>query len=183
LPAIPAFGFGENAVSARRILIAVSVASLVALPAFAMGGGGGGYGGGMGSMGGSSDDYGTAKRMIAHQQYALAIPHLEIALKRKPKDADIANYLGFAHRKVGETMSGDDQAKQFSDSLTFYRYALQIDPNHRGVHEYLGELYLDMHDAAAANQELNTLASLCPTGCDERDTLTQAIAKVGPATP
>ena len=37
-----------------------------------------------------------------------------------------------------------------------------------------------MHDPASAQKELDTLASLCPDGCDERDALTKAIAAYVP---
>lgn len=169
-----------------RSLVAFALLSTLSIPAFAMGGGGGfSSGGNYSNFGniGSPDEYATGKRLIRHERYADAIPHLNAALQKKPHNADIANYLGLAHRKVGETMTGDEQAQEFDASLRFYRYALQIDPEHKGVHEYLGELYLDMHDPASANQELAKLASLCPGGCDEHDTLAQAIAKAAPATP
>jgi tetratricopeptide (TPR) repeat protein len=65
-------------------------------------------------------------------------------------------------------------------SLGYYNRALAIDPNHKGVHEYLGELYLQMHNLPSAQAELTTLASLCPSGCDERDMLTKAIAAYVP---
>lgn len=169
-----------------RSLIAFAILSTLSVPAFAMGGGGvspgGGYGGFGGGMGfAPADEYATGLRLIHHEHYADAIPHLNAALQKKPHDADVANYLGFAHRKVGETMTGDQQAQEFDASMRFYQYALQFDPDHKGVHEYLGELYLDMHDPASANQELAKLTSLCPSGCDEHDTLAQAIAKAGPA--
>ncbi len=70
----------------------------------------------------------------------------------------------------------------YSASMDFYKRALAINPDHKGVHEYLGELYLQMNDMASAQHELDTLASLCPSGCDERDTLTKSIAAHAPAT-
>ena len=82
--------------------LAVAVSTLVATQVFAMGGGGGGGYGGMNAMPSASfDDYATAKRLIKHQQYADAIPHLEKALAKHPHDADVFNYLGYTHRMVG----------------------------------------------------------------------------------
>ena len=164
----------------RKFWYAAAVlASVTALtgPSFSMGGGGGGGGGG-GSYGGggfssgtsSTDDYTVALRLIKHQQYADAIPHLNLALADKPKSADILNYLGYTHRMTGD----------FPGSLEYYKRALAIDPNHKGAHEYLGELYLQMNDLTSAQGELTTLASLCPSGCDERDVLTKAIAAYMP---
>jgi predicted Zn-dependent protease len=156
----------------RKIMLTTVIAtSLVAVttPSFSMGGGGGGgnmgYGGGM-QTDATFDDYATAVRLIKHERYAEAIPHLDAALANRPHSADILNYLGYTHRMVGD----------LSGSLDYYKRALAIDPDHKGVHEYLGELYLQMHDQASAQHELDTLASLCPSGCDERDTLTKSMA-------
>ncbi|MBV9542713.1 MAG: hypothetical protein JO167_15750, partial [Alphaproteobacteria bacterium] len=43
--------------------------------------------------------------------------------------------------------------------------------------------YLQMNDKASAQQEAATLASLCPSGCDERDTLDKKIAAYVPTAP
>ncbi len=168
--------------------ISLTVAALLALggSAFAMGGGGGGgYGGNMGMMPSASfDDYATATRLIKHQEYASAIPHLEAALRQHPKNADILNYLGYTHRMVGVSETDAARTKDFQDSLAFYQAALAIDPVHKGVHEYLGELFLQMNNLNAAHHEMNELVILCPDGCDERDALAKALAAyVPPADP
>jgi tetratricopeptide (TPR) repeat protein len=131
----------------------------------------GGYGGGMPSGGGFGGgiqlvDYAQALRLIHHEKYADAIPHLERALATRPHSADILNYLGFTHRMVGD----------YPTSLAFYQKALQEDPDHKGAHEYLGELYLNMHDLVSAQGQLAELARICPSDCDERDMLTKSIA-------
>jgi len=166
----------------RKILLAATL--FVALPAtaLAMGGSsGGGYGGANAGGGtftppsGASSDYSIGLKLLKQEKYSDAIPHLLIALVDKPDDADILNYLGFAKRMVGD----------YPASLSYYKRALAQKPDHRGAHEYLGELYLDMHDPVSAQKELDTLASLCPSGCVERDTLTKSIAAYVPpaATP
>ena len=166
----------------RKLILGTAVVAftLSTLPALAMGGGGGGGGGGAASYGDrmsgpsmSSDDYTVAVRLIKHKQYAEAIPHLQMVLADKPRDADVLNYLGFTKRMVGD----------YDASLDYYTRALTVDPNHKGVHEYLGELYLQKNDLASAQKELTTLATLCPSGCDERDALTKAIADYKPAAP
>jgi len=168
----------------KMLCSAAATAALFALctAALAMGGGGGGgYGGGsLGAPAATFDDYSTARRLIRHQQYAEAIPHLESALAKRPQDADILNYLGYTHRMVGMTATDAGRDGEFKMSLDYYQRALAIDPSHRGVHEYLGELYLQMHDMASAQKEQATLASLCPSGCDERETLDKAIAAYAP---
>lgn len=160
----------------NKIAFAAAFCACTALcvaPALAMGGGGGGggYGGSMTSSGPTYSDYQIAVRLIKHERYADAIPHLESALADKPHDADILNYLGYTKRMTGD----------YDASLDFYKRALVEDPNHKGVHEYLGELYLQKHDQASAQKELDTLASLCPSGCDERDALTKAISDYKPS--
>jgi tetratricopeptide (TPR) repeat protein len=167
----------------RNLLVPATAALLgLATSAVAMGGGGGGsYGGNFGAPAATFDDYATAKRLIRHEQYAQAIPHLESALEKHPRDADVLNYLGFTHRMVGMTYADAGRDGEFKMSLDYYQRALAIDPNHKGVHEYLGELYLQMHDMMSAQKEQATLASLCPSGCDERATLDKAIAAYAPA--
>ncbi|HWA89590.1 MAG TPA: hypothetical protein VG889_06105 [Rhizomicrobium sp.] len=175
----------------RKTLALAGVALLVATSVSTMGAsamGGGGGGGGYGNFGASStptfDDYTVAKRLIRHEDYAKAIPHLMSALQKRPHDADILNYLGYTHRMVGVTETDAARDSDFKMSLDFYNAALRIDPGHKGVHEYLGELFLQMNDINAAHHEMNELVILCPDGCDERDTLTKALAAyVPPAAP
>jgi tetratricopeptide (TPR) repeat protein len=57
---------------------------------------------------------------------------LSSAALRDTRNADIENYLGYAYRKSGQVLS----------ALTYYQRALQLDPRHRGAHEYIGEAYL-----------------------------------------
>lgn len=115
-------------------------------------------------------EYETAQRLMRHQHYADAIPHLELALADKPKDVHILNDLGYAKRMVGD----------YDSALDYYERALAIDPNFAGAHQNLGEFYLAKNDLASAQKELATLATLCPSSCDERDTLANAIAAYKP---
>jgi len=159
------------------ILAAVLIAGTAgASPLFAMGGMGG-YGGSMPSnnplMNPRLDDYSMAMRLIRHEKYADAIPYLRRALANNPHSADILNYLGFTNRMVGD----------YPTSLDYYKRALAEDPDHKGAHEYLGELYLNMRDLTSAQGQLAELTRLCPSGCDELDTLTKSIASYQAANP
>ena len=116
-------------------------------------------------------EYDLAMRLVRHKQYADAIPHLELALADRPQDADILNALGLAKRMVGD----------YDGSLYYYGRALAITPDRRGVHESLGELYLQKNDLASAQKELATMTTLCPSGCDERNALAAAIASYRPS--
>jgi len=119
----------------------------------------------------TQSDYDVAMRLIRHKQYADAIPHLQFALADKPQDTDILKNLGYAKRMVGD----------YDGSLYYYDRARTIDPNNKDVHENLGELYLAKSDLLSAQKELESLTTLCPSGCDERDALAKAIAGYKPS--
>ena len=135
-------------------------------PLAAMGGYGGGGGGMMGGGIGTDDDYTMAVKLIHNEKYAMATAYLDRALKSSPHNANVLNYLGYTHRMLGD----------YPGSLDFYQKALAINPDHKGAHEYLGELYLMMHDSASADGQLAELTRLCPEDCVEKDTLEKAIA-------
>jgi len=159
----------------RKILVmsaAAAAMTMISVAGFASGGGGGGgYSGGMDDM--QPSEYAQALRLIKHEHYSDAIPHLDAALQENPHDADILNYEGYTHRMVGD----------YTASLDYYNKALAIDPDHKGVHEYLGELYLQTHQPDKAQGELALLTKMCPSGCDEKDTLTESITKYQAANP
>jgi len=163
----------------RRIVTIAAFASLVPLSALAMMGGGysgSGYGmrnGGIGTSDAGREEVQTALSLLEKQQYADAIPHLKRALASMQGNADILNYLGFAERMVGD----------YPASLDYYQCALARDPDHKFAHEYLGELYLAMHQPDQARAQLAELDRLCPDGCVEKATLTQAIATYMAANP
>jgi len=54
--------------------------------------------------------------------------------------------------------------------------ALELNPNHRGAHEYVGETYLLVNDPAKAEEHLAALAKLCFVPCAEYNDLKRAIA-------
>jgi Flp pilus assembly protein TadD len=85
--------------------------------------------------------------------------------------ADVYNLLGFALRKSGDR----------AQAATFYAKALDFDANHKGALEYQGELFVELGQLDKARANLARLVALCPSGCEEREDLEQAIA--APATP
>lgn len=94
-----------------------------------------------------------------------AVPILQKVIKADNDNADAYNYLGFAYRHLGEY----DKSKQYYDR------ALEIDGNHRGAREYLGELYLKMDNLPEAQEQLAKLDGICSGGCSEYDELKEAI--------
>ena len=85
----------------------------------------------------------------AKKLYSKAFSKLEKAHKSDKKNPDILNYMGFTSRKVGNF----DQAEKF------YLKGLNIKPNHNGINEYLGELYVQTNRIYKANERLEVLKS------------------------
>src|SRR3954447_24923108 len=84
--------------------------------------------------------------------------------------ADVYNLMGFSLRK-----SGDPKL-----AYTFYRKALDFDPEHKGALEYLGELYVETGQVDKARENVMLLKKLCPSGCEELADLQQAVASASP---
>jgi tetratricopeptide (TPR) repeat protein len=80
--------------------------------------------------------------------------------------ADVYNLMGFSLRKMGE----------YKQAYTFYRKALDFDPEHKGALEYLGELYVETGEIDKAKQNVVLLQKLCPSGCEELADLEKAVA-------
>jgi len=136
------------------------------------------------SAGSSSDndstakisDYSKAKNLIkaakkyekkgktekAQKKYAKAQKLLLKSNKKKPLQADTLNYLGFATRKLGDYKKGEE----------FYLKGLQIEPNHSGINEYLGELYIVTNRMDLAKERLEVLKTC---NCEEYDELKEII--------
>ena len=85
----------------------------------------------------------------AKKLYSQAFTKLEKAHKSDKKNPDILNYMGFTSRKVGNF----DQAEKF------YLKGLNIKPNHNGINEYLGELYVQTDRIDKAKERLKVLKS------------------------
>lgn len=110
-------------------------------------------------------NYLAAERLIQAKDYRGALPLLEQVIAKNPGDADAHNYLGYSLRNLG------DKPK----ALAAYSKALEIDPDHRGASEYLGQLYLLMDDLPKAEERLAKLDRLCLFGCPEYRELKAAV--------
>jgi tetratricopeptide (TPR) repeat protein len=66
-----------------------------------------------------------------------------------PNKADTLNYLGFTTRKIGDYVNGEK----------YYLQGLAIEPNHKGINEYLGELYVATNRVNLAKERLKILES------------------------
>ncbi len=112
-------------------------------------------------------DYAAGRHAIDMKEWGIAIERLSAAALRATSNADIQNYLGYAYR----------QRRQLDLAFTHYQRALQLDPRHRGAHEYLGEAYLMVNDLTKAEEHLTALEKICPVPCEEYEDLKKAIAE------
>ena len=110
--------------------------------------------------------YERAVELVEAADYEEALEVLVTLNRNEPGNADVLNMLGFAHRKLGRVETAFD----------YYRDALAIEPRHLGANEYLGELYLETGELEKAEERLGELVAACPSGCEERDELSEAIA-------
>ena len=108
-----------------------------------------------------------AEDHIDDEEYWEAIALLEQARAQEPDNADVLNWLGYSHRKLGDHVT----------ALDFYTAALAQEPNHLGANEYLGELYLEMKDLPKAEERLAVLAVACDSDCEEYEDLAEEIAE------
>ena len=133
-----------------------------------------------------SSDSGSSKTKT---QYDMAVSHIKAAKKIEKKDkivkakkkyekaqklliqynkkfpnkADTLNYLGFTTRKLGDYENGEK----------YYLQGLAIDPNHKGINEYLGELYVATNRHNLAVERLEVLKTC---NCKEYEDLKAIIA-------
>ena len=81
---------------------------------------------------------------------------------KNPNNADTLNYLGFTTRKLGDYENGEK----------YYLQGLAIEPNHKGINEYLGELYVVTNRIDLAKKRLDVLKAC---NCEEYNELKDVI--------
>ena len=90
----------------------------------------------------------------AKKNYETALDFLTISFKVNPEDPDVLNYMGFTTRKLGD----------YKNAEIYYLMGLKINPNHNGINEYLGELYVQTNRMDKANERLSVLKNC---NCEE----------------
>jgi tetratricopeptide (TPR) repeat protein len=110
-------------------------------------------------------DLSSARTKIKAKDFAGAITELTPMLATH-QHADVYNLLGFSQRKSGDLKL----------AATFYAKALDFNPDHKGALEYQGEMFLELGNIEKAKVNLARLVRLCPTGCEERADLENALA-------
>tara|TARA_B100000700_G_C14655659_1_gene674001 strand:- start:49 stop:534 length:486 start_codon:yes stop_codon:yes gene_type:complete len=94
------------------------------------------------------------KNEKAKKLYSQAFKKLEKAYSSDKTNPDILNYMGYTSRKIGN----------FEQAEKFYLTGLSIKPNHNGINEYLGELYVQTNRIEKANERLEVLKNC---NCEE----------------
>tara|TARA_B100001173_G_C15817387_1_gene474674 strand:+ start:165 stop:647 length:483 start_codon:yes stop_codon:yes gene_type:complete len=98
----------------------------------------------------------------ANKRYEKAYKLLLKSNKEKPNKADTLNYLGFTARKLGHFEKGE----------SYYLEGLSLEPNHKGINEYLGELYVATNRIELAKERLEILKDC---NCEEYQELREII--------
>ena len=152
----------------KKILLTIFLLFAFTQPTFSAGSGGDG--------GNSETDYQKAVKLVkqgkkfeekgkadkAQVRYEKAQKLLLKSNKEIPNKADTLNYLGFTTRKLGDFENGE----------RYYLEGLAIKPNHKGINEYLGELYVVTGRLDLAKERLNVLANC---NCEEYQELKEII--------
>jgi len=113
------------------------------------------------------EDYAAGKRAADNKNWGEAVRLFKRSEMRNPDHADLQSILGFSYRNL----------KQYELAFKHYRRAIELDPRHRGAHEYIGETYLLTGDLASAERHLAALKGICLLPCDEMRDLERAIAE------
>jgi len=98
----------------------------------------------------------------AQELYLKAYNIFEKAYAKNKKNADILNYLGYTLRKTGNLKKAE----------IYYLEGLELDAEHLGINEYLGELYVQTNRIELAKKRL---AVLNGCKCEEYEELKELI--------
>ncbi|MDC0328109.1 hypothetical protein OAN08_01090 [Candidatus Pelagibacter sp.] len=98
----------------------------------------------------------------ANKRYKKALSLLIKSNEKIPNKADTLNYLGFTTRKLGDYSGGEK----------YYLQGLALEPNHKGINEYLGELYVVTNRMNLAKERLEVLKTC---NCKEYNELKEII--------
>jgi Flp pilus assembly protein TadD len=110
-------------------------------------------------------DYAAGKAAMDKKDFAEAAKRFQQAALRDPESADLHNYLGFSYRNL----------KQMDLAFKYYKRSIELNPRHRGAHEYIGEAYLMVGDLKSAEKHLAALRNICLLPCEELADLEKAI--------
>lgn len=120
------------------------------------------YGAGSSSSIDANQEYLKAENLIKSEKYEKAIKALNNLLSETPDGytkADLYNYLGYATRK--------QKNPDFELAEEHYLKALELDSDHIGALEYLGELYYETNRKDKAVEMLMRLKEVAGDESEE----------------
>ena len=112
-------------------------------------------------------DYTAGKQAMEKKNWREAVRRFNQVALRAPDNADLYNFLGFSYRNLG----------QLDLAFRYYGRAIELNPRHRGAHEYIGEAYLMVNNLAKAEEHLAALEKICLLPCEELDDLKRKVAE------
>lgn len=145
---------------------------LAALPlaiVHAAGDGGTGSGGGGGAAGnydGDDQNLIAGRRAFDAGDWLGATEDFAQAIESGADNADTYNLLAYSYRRLG----------QLDLAFANYARALELNPRHRGAHEYIGEAYLLVGNPTEAAAHLSALKEICGN-CSEAMKLRKALKR------
>ena len=113
----------------------------------------------------SDADYAGGKAAMDKKNWPEAVKRFQQAALRNPDSADLHNYLGYSYRNL----------KQMDLAFKYYKRSIELNPRHRGAHEYIGEAYLMVGDIVSAERHLAALRGICLLPCEELADLEKAV--------
>ena len=161
----------------KKIILTLSISLLITTNVFAAGSSSSGSSGNDGGSSAKKTNYEKAVLLVksakkyekkgksekAKKVYSKAQKLLIKSNEKKPGKADTLNYLGFTTRKLGDFENGEK----------YYLQGLAVNPKHKGINEYLGELYVATNRHNLAVERLGVLEGC---NCEEYDQLKAVIS-------
>ena len=118
----------------------------------------------------------AAREAIAKSDWRVVKFETQRVISDEPGNADAHNLLAYAYRK--------QERPDLTRAFEHYKTALQLNPQHKGAHEYIGEAYLMDRKPELAEQHLAALERICGNRqCEEYVDLAQALAAYRKANP
>jgi Tfp pilus assembly protein PilF len=110
----------------------------------------------------------TAREAIKAKDWRKALAELNVAARQEPRNADVHNLLGYSYRKQAQP--------NLPKAFEHYKRAIELDPTHKGAHEYIGEAYLMDKKPADAEKHLASLEKICGgKACEEYQDLAKSL--------
>jgi Tfp pilus assembly protein PilF len=159
------------------LLVAATLAALVATPAIAANGGGGGGGGAPSASGRSIDPakrYAQGVELLKAGNFKQAEKAFDDVLDVAAKDAN-TNYM-MALTQVGQ--------EDLNNARKYFRNAVKYDANHALARGWLGAVEAKLGDAAKAAEQktaLDALKAKCAGACAEAAVIDASIARIDAA--